>query len=228
MVELKGKKFEFGIDDEGYPESLRCLKDPPKRLYGIGNPKAIAPGIGIIGARKASSHGLDAARRCAKQAAKRGFPVISGGARGCDQEAHKGALESECPTVVVFGTGADVIYPESGTELFQQIIDTGGVIVSEAPWGTPPIACRFVERNRIIAALSELLVVAEAGIPSGTLGTAETALSLGKTVAAVPGGPDTPGGTETSDYLATKGARLVYDEETLEAALDATLGTNVN
>lgn len=217
--ELKGPRFEIEIGDEGYPESLLCLEEPPLRLYGIGNPEVLVPGIAVIGARKATPYGLAATARFARHAARRGVPIVSGGARGCDQEAHKAALLEGCPTVVVFGSAPDVIYPKSGAKLFQQVIDAGGVIISENPWGTEPIGYLFRKRNRIIAALAMLLFIAEAGIPSGTFSTADASLSVGRLVGAVPGAISSPYSKGTN-RLIFDGAAPVIDEESLDDLID--------
>lgn len=105
---------------------------------------------------------------------------------GCDQCAHRAALDGGCPTVVVFGSGADVTYPKRGRELFQRVIDAQGAVISENPWGTQPLRPTFVRRNRIIAGLAALVLIVEAGLPSGTFSTADAALRANRDVAAVP------------------------------------------
>ncbi len=216
---LKGPRFELEIESKGYPESLLCLEEPPLRLYGIGNPEVLVPGIAVIGARKATPYGLAATARFARHAAKRGVPIVSGGARGCDQEAHKAALLEGCPTVVVFGSAPDVIYPKGGAKLFQQVIDAGGAVISENPWGTKPLGYLFRKRNRIIAALAMLLFIAEAGIPSGTFSTADASLAVGRMVGAVPGSISSPYSKGTN-HLIIQGAHPVVDEDSLDDLID--------
>lgn len=217
---LSGQRFEIARSDPAYPQLLAQVQDAPERIYGIGNPEALRPGIAVIGARKATPYGLVAARRFAEHAARRGVPIISGGARGCDQEAHKAALKMQTPTVVVFGSGADVVYPRTGAKLFQQVIDAGGAVISENPWGFAPLAYTFLRRNRIIAGLSMLLVIAEAGMPSGTFSTADAALSADRAVACVPGSITSPY-SKGANYLISQGAYPLLDEAALDVAIDA-------
>ncbi|MGN0073606.1 MAG: DNA-processing protein DprA [Coriobacteriales bacterium] len=216
---LEGPRFELKLGEEGYPELLSQVPDPPELLYGIGNPGVLLPGIAVIGARKATPYGLAAAKRFARHAAKRGVPIISGGARGCDQEAHRAALAIGAPTVVVFGSGADVPYPASGRRLFQEVLDKGGAIVSENPWGSPALPHTFLLRNRIIAGLAMLLVIAEAGLPSGTFSTADAALEANRVVATVPGSITSPN-SRGANHLIVQGAHPVIDESSLDAAID--------
>ncbi len=217
---LDGPRFEIDIRSQEYPELLKEIADPPQKLYGIGDSSALQPGVGIIGARKATPYGLSCAEYFASHAALRGLTVISGGARGCDQEAHRAAVEAEMPTVVVFGSGADVIYPKSGAPLFRKIIAGGGVVISENPWGFQPLPYCFPRRNRIIAGLSALLLIVEAGLPSGTLTTADEALSQGKDVAIVPGAITSPY-AKGVNWLFRQGAVPVVDYESFDDALES-------
>lgn len=216
---IDGARFELDLGGEGYPQLLAQIAHPPERLYGIGNPSVLMPGVAVIGARKATPYGLSCARFVAAHVARRGLTVVSGGARGCDQAAHQAALDEGTPTVVVFGSGADVAYPKSARELFQRVVDEGGAIVSENPWGTQPLRGLFPRRNRIIAGLSMLLVIAEAGLPSGTFSTADAALEAGRVVGAVPGSILSPA-SKGSNHLLSQGASAILDEETLDTALD--------
>lgn len=216
---LTGPKFELPFGSSGYPPQLRQVNRPPQRLYGIGNPEALAPGVAVIGARKASPYGLACARIFAEQAARRGAVIISGGARGCDQEAHRAALAAGAPTVVVLASGADVPYPKTARSLFQEVIESGGAVVSENPWGTQPLPALFPQRNRIIAGLSMLLLIAEAGLPSGTFSTADAALSAGREVAVVPGSVFSPN-AKGSNQLILDGAHMVTGHEEFGRLLD--------
>ncbi|MCL2680424.1 MAG: DNA-protecting protein DprA [Coriobacteriia bacterium] len=182
----KKSRFELGLSDADYPEVLLQRQSAPTTLYGVGREDALRPGIAIIGARNATPYGLRIAALIATWAVELGYVVYSGGARGCDQAAHKGALEAGGSTVVVMGCGADLVYPTGAKQLFDRIAQNGAVI-SEHPWKTPPMKHRFVQRNRLIAALSDLVVVTEARLPSGTLSTVHHALDLGVPIAAVPG-----------------------------------------
>jgi len=158
----------------------------PELLYGKGEPASLRPGVAIIGARNATPYGISAARAVATWAAEMGLTVYSGCARGCDQAAHHGALEAGGKTVAILGCGADVIYPTRAATLLDRIAENG-CVTSQYRWGTPPAAYRFRQRNWLIAALSQFVVVVEARIPSGTFSTVEHALNLGVGLAAVPG-----------------------------------------
>lgn len=217
-TELQGMHFEIELGSPGYPSILADIPDPPRRIYGIGDPAALQPGVAIIGARKATPYGITCTERFAAHIARRGLTIIAGGAIGCDLQAHKTALEMKVPTIVVFGSGADVVYPKRGLEVFQQAIDQGGAVISENPWGTPPQPAYFPQRNRIIAGLAVLLVIAEAGLPSGTFSTADAALAQGKEVAVVPGAITSPN-SAGSNRLLCQGATPIVDADSLDDAL---------
>lgn len=175
------------IDDSRYPDLLRQTDDPPKSLYVMGDPLILSrPSVSIVGARRATPYGLECARIFATWASTVGLTVVSGGATGCDQAAHAAALDADGPTVAVMGCGADIAYPRAAADLFDLIARTG-CVVSELPWGTPPQRWAFRRRNRIIAGLSQALVVVEAGLPSGTFSTADHALDASRDVLVVPG-----------------------------------------
>lgn len=211
------ERFELCIDDSGYPEQLRNCERPPRRLYGIGDPATLTAGIAIVGARRATPYGLRAATLFAGWAASTGIVVVSGGAVGCDQAAHRAALQNGGATVAVLGCGADVVYPRGSSCLLDSIARHGAV-VSELPWGTPPQRFTFVERNRIIAGLSKVVLVVEASLPSGTFSTADFALNSGRGVCAVPGpifAPECRG----SNRLIAQGATPIADVSELAREL---------
>lgn len=209
---LKGPRFRFESNDENYPKVLHDLRHPPKVLYGIGDPAALKPGLSVIGARKATSYGLHCAEHFSQLATHYGITIISGGARGCDSAAHRGALASNAPTVVVLGGGCDKLYPAEHKELFQTIIDNGGAVISEQSWEQEPRPYMFRERNRIIAALGRALLVTEAGLPSGTFSTADEALAIGREVFALPGAITTLS-ARGSNQLIRQGAAAIIDDE---------------
>lgn len=215
---LKGPRFELAVSDDLYPEPLRNIAKPPKRLYVIGNVGAMMPGLAVIGARKATPYGLSCARRFAKIAAEKGVVIISGGARGCDSEAHRAALEAGAPTVVFLGGGCDEIYPAEHFGLFQDVIDAGGVVASEHPWDFAPLPYAFRERNRLIAGLADAVLIVEAGLPSGTFSTADAALESGKDVLVVPGSIMSAE-SHGSNRLLYQGATPIVDDESFEDAL---------
>lgn len=211
-------RFVLSRTDEGYPESLRDDPGAAGDLYGLGNPSALTRGIAIIGARDATPYGLRASALVAEWAANAGVTVYSGAARGCDQAAHRAALDAGGRTVAVLGCGPDVVYPVRAHGLLQAI-QRDGAVVSPFPWGTPPAKFRFPIRNRVIAALATLVVVTEARVPSGTFSTVRYATERGTEVAAVPGSifsryADAP------NRLIADGATIITRREDLLTALD--------
>lgn len=180
------KRHELEKSSPLYPVRLRQYEGKWEKLYAVGDISCLDHGVAIIGARKATPYGLKAATLVATWASEMGFTTFSGCARGCDQAAHRASLAVGGKTVAVLGCGADVIYPSNASKLMREIADSGAV-VSEYEWGTPPMKYRFVERNRLLAALVDLVVVVEARIPSGTFSTINAAAELGTPVAAVPG-----------------------------------------
>ncbi|MDR3308299.1 MAG: DNA-processing protein DprA [Coriobacteriales bacterium] len=221
---MLGERFEVRRDDPSYPGFLRAIDDPPPCLYAIGDLAALKrPALAIVGARKATPYGLSCAHRFAKRAALGEVAVVSGGAIGCDQAAHRGALEGGGCTIVVLGCGADVLYPAKARPLFNEVLERGGVLVSEAPWGAPPSRWGFVRRNRIIAALAHATLIVEAGLPSGTFSTADATLAQGKDVLAVPGSIFSKE-SRGSNRLIAQGAVPIVDDLSFEDALNATFG----
>lgn len=174
--------------DSAYPERLRNISDPPALLYyrGILPDFDREAAIGIVGSRRCSAYGLLQAKQFAKLISASGGVVVSGGARGIDSMALRGALDSEKPAVCVLGCGADVVYPPENRELFRQIT-ARGCILSEYLPGTRPNPGNFPVRNRIISGLSLGVLVVEAPEKSGALITANLALEQGRDVFAIPG-----------------------------------------
>lgn len=215
---LEGKRFVLSYGCEGYPEQLMDIPDSPKKLYGIGDARSLETGISIIGARKATPYGRTVAKRFAKLAAEHGISVISGGALGCDTAAHLGCMEGGGATVVVLGGGCDQLYPEANRDLFQEIIEKGGAIVSEQQWQFPPMPYTFRARNRIIAGLSRATLIVEAGLPSGTFSTADDALAANREVLVVPGAITSPH-SRGANRLIYQGAIPIIDDETFEDVL---------
>jgi len=216
-IQTDATRFEIALGDEGYPGLLAQSPDPPARLYGYGDPALLVPGLAVIGARKATPYGLQAGELFAGWAARAGYTIVSGGAIGCDQSAHRAALAAGAPTVAVLGCGADLVYPSNASELLSHIAETG-VVLSEHPWGTPPQRWMFRTRNRIIAGLSAVLLVLEAGLPSGTFSTADYALEAGRDVLVVPGSIFAPE-CRGANRLLHQGATPVSDVSELADAL---------
>ena len=172
--------------DSAYPEQLRDLDLPPPVLYCRGTITS-APGIAIVGSRRASRPGREIAELAGRELAIRGLTVVSGFARGVDASAHRGALSAKAGrTVAVLGCGLDFDYPRGHRALGDQIA-VRGTVITEFPFGTRPAPRNFPVRNRIIAALAEGTLVIEAAPRSGSLITARLAIELGRDVYAVPG-----------------------------------------
>lgn len=221
---LRGPRFVIGIDEALYPDALRVLARPPKRLYVAGSPEALAEGLAVVGARKATPYGLSCAKRFAGIAARKGIPVISGGALGCDGAAHEAALAGGARTVAFLGGGCDKPYPRQHVPLFQKIVDGGGAVVSEVPWDCAPLPRLFRLRNRLIAGLAKATLIVEAGLPSGTFSTADEALEAGKDVLVVPGSINAPT-SRGANRLLCQGALPIVDDESFEDALFMLFGS---
>jgi DNA processing protein len=174
--------------DEAYPERLREIYDPPAVLWIRGNVDLLArPGIAVVGTRHPSPYGVGMAEMLSRDLANRRLVIFSGMARGVDTAAHKGALEAGGKTVAVWGTGIDVIYPKENKKLAENIVASGGTIVSEYPLGTFPAPQNFPIRNRILSGMSVGVLVIEAAEYSGTRITARLAMEQNRDVYAVPG-----------------------------------------
>ena len=172
----------------GYPARMTTTFDPPPTLYvrGVSDLNA-EKAISIVGSRHASRDGRRAASEIASALAREGVVIVSGMARGIDTAAHQGALTAVGRTVAVLGCGVDVVYPPENGPLAEQILATGGSIVSEYVPGTRPLAQHFPARNRIISAMSDGLLLVEAAKGSGAMLTVDFALEQGRDVFAVPG-----------------------------------------
>ncbi len=174
------------LHDSSYPALLREISDPPRQLYLRGDVRLLnSPMLAIVGARRASVAGLQAAESLAAAAAAVGLTVCSGLALGVDAAAHRGALEAGGETVAVMGTGIDTLYPPRNRDLGEQIA-RAGCLVTEYPPGALPHAGNFPRRNRIISGLSLGVVVVEAAERSGSLITARLAGEQGREVFALP------------------------------------------
>lgn len=175
-------------NDADYPQRLREVFDAPALLWIRGDATLLGrPSIAVVGTRHPTPYGSGMAEMLSRDLAARGLLILSGMARGVDTSAHKGALAAKGKTVAVWGTGIDVIYPKENKSLAEQIVSTGGVIVSELPMGTFPAPQNFPKRNRIISGMSVGVLVVEAGEHSGTRVTARCALEQNRDVYAVPG-----------------------------------------
>ncbi|MDP2698081.1 DNA-processing protein DprA [Thalassospira sp.] len=181
--------------DAEYPDALAAIADAPPFFYVMGRMELLSkPAVGIVGARNASTHGCQFARKLATDLCQAGYVVTSGMARGIDGAAHDGALAcggTDGGTIAVLAGGVDVVYPRENAKLHAQLCETGCVI-SEMPPGLSPQARHFPRRNRIISGLALGVIVIEAGRNSGSLITARMAADQGREVFAVPGSPADP------------------------------------
>jgi len=196
--------------DDSYPQALLELHDPPPILFARGcEDIARTPGVAVVGTRACTEYGRDATRLVCEALATGRIPVVSGLAWGVDRVAHECAIESGSPTIAVIGCGIDVAYPHEHAGL-QERIARDGLLLSEFPPGAPALAHHFPKRNRIIAGLSQVVVVIEAPARSGALITVDHALDLGREIMAVPG----PIGRRTSEgtnAMIRDGAAIVTD-----------------
>jgi DNA processing protein len=197
----------FGCPE--YPERLKEIYDPPPVLWVRGPVSLLSrPAIAVVGTRHPSPYGSGVAEMLSRDLAARRLLIVSGMARGIDSCAHRGALAARMPTVTVWGTGIDVIYPKENKKLAEEILSTGGAIVSEMPMGTFPAPQNFPRRNRILSGLSVAILVVEAGENSGTRVTARCAAEQNRDLFAVPGNV-TNKNSWTPNTLIKQGAKLV-------------------
>jgi DNA processing protein len=204
--------------DEEYPQCLREISTPPPYLYVKGNVKMLNYPLKatIVGSRRATAYGLNVATNFAHELSSNNICVVTGGAKGIDTAALKGAMRGETPVICVIGTGIDINYPKENKNLFEKAAQNGAVI-SEFPPGTDAFAQNFPRRNRIMTALGDSVVVVEAAEKSGALISANYAAEQGKTLFAVPGNIDSQTSVGTNLLLrdgalfAMSGSDIIYE-----------------
>jgi DNA processing protein len=208
LYQLKGQLLF--VEDEDYPLLLKNIDDAPPFLTLLGNKKVLKKNsIAIVGARNASFTTMRFVEKLSTSLAEKGYAIISGLARGVDTAAHKGSLKEG--TIAILAGGVDQVYPLENKKLYQQIQEEG-LILSEMPLQTVPSAQLFARRNRIISGMSHALVLAEAAIYSGSMITAQFALSQGRDVYVIPGHPADPR-SEGGNKLIQQGAYLLQQED---------------
>ena len=209
------------LDDGVYPALLREIFDPPITLYvkGAWTECFEQPCVAMVGSRRCSTYGQNAAVMLARDLAERGVTITSGLARGIDAAAHRGALEAGGRTVAVMGTGLDQVYPRDHKKLAEEILEHGGAIVSEFPLETPPAPQNFPYRNRVISGLSLGVVVVEAAENSGSLITARMAMEQNREVFSVPGNITSRNSFGTNYLIKGAGAKLVQQWQDIATEL---------
>lgn len=208
------------------PDRLDQLHKPPKHLYhqGIALDQLLQkPVVGIVGSRKVSAYGRAVTEQFSSELAKRGVVIVSGLALGVDSIAHRACLDSGGQTIAVLPSGTNSIYPSSHVGLSQQIADDGGCLISEYEPSEKPTKYSFIARNRIIASLSDVLLVTEAAERSGSLHTANFALELGRPVFAIPGNITNTNSAGTNQLLQAGASLALSPQDILdELGLEAT------
>lgn len=220
----KGVKLVTWVD-AGYPALLKQIADPPLVLYVAGSVEALdLPSVAVIGTRHPTVYGRECARRFGFQLAGAGYTVVSGLALGIDTEAHAGAVQAKGRTVAVLGGALDCLFPKENAALARSMVELGGAVVSEYPFGRQPDRQTFPMRNRIVSGLCKGVLVVEAPSSSGTLITVNQALDQNRCVMAVPGRIDSPA-SQGCHKLLREGARLVTETgDVIEEVQDLMVG----
>jgi DNA processing protein len=206
--------------DRAYPNLLAELDDAPNPLFVRGRVEALSelastPAVAIVGGRHASSYALEVAHELGRSLAVAGVPVVSGLALGVDAAAHRGALAAGGQAIAVLASGADVPYPRRHRSLYEQVLERGAVL-SEMPPGSQVRRWAFPARNRIMAALAQLVVVVEAAESSGSLITATFAQEIGRDVGAVPGRVNARSAAGSNRLIADGAAVILGVEDVLD------------
>ncbi len=216
------------IKDKNYPKLLKEIYDPPKKIYILGDIKALDDlPFAVVGTRKMSREGKEIASKIVRGLAQNGFTIISGLALGIDGASHQAALEAKGKTIAVLGSGLNNIYPSAHKKLAEQIIASGGAIISEYEPDMPPLKHQFPERNRVISGLSLGTLVIEAPFKSGSLITAKCALEQNREVFAVPGSILNLN-SEGPNYLIKMGAHPVTKTEDILEIFNIEPRNNIN
>ncbi|MBP6880345.1 DNA-processing protein DprA [Candidatus Saccharibacteria bacterium] len=204
------------------PEKLRNVNPPVEKLSLKGNVELLnMPAVAIVGSRKFTAYGKQAAEKFARAGAEAGLVVISGLALGIDSIAHRAALAVGGKTIAVLPSGLENIYPATHHGLAQQILDNGGLLVSEYSSKSKPMIYHFEQRNRIVSGLSECVIVAEGAERSGSMITARLALEQGKQLFAVPG-PITSSSYRGNHNLINVGTELLQDSNQILEFMNVT------
>lgn len=209
----------ISASDPVFPQRLTVIPQPPHKLYVIGTIPTYATGVAIVGTRKPTAYGKQVTSMIAERLAERGAVIVSGLAHGVDGIAHQSALRVGGKTVAVLPSGPDQIYPSAHQALAKNIADRHGALISEYEPGAPPLQYRFLERNRLVSGLADIIVITEASIRSGTMNTASHALEQGKDVYAVPGPITSPMSAGCNALIAQGAAPIVNIEQFVDQLL---------
>lgn len=211
----------YSFRDVAYPAVLRNLHDVPEQLYVQGDLTTAlsAPKLAIVGSRKVTPYGRAVTEKLARAAAEQGITIISGLALGVDGIAHQAAIDMRGKTIAVLPTGLAKIHPSSHVSLADQIVKSGGALVTEYAPTAVPLRVNFIARNRIVAGLADAVLITEAAIKSGTMHTARFALEQGIPVLAVPGNITSEQSSGTNNLIKT-GAAPVTDISDILAAMN--------
>lgn len=203
--------------DDPYLQIIECIDDMSDRLYYIGKlPTTRLLSLAIVGSRKPTAYGREVTYQLAHTLARRGVVIISGLALGIDAIAHQAAIDAGGITIAVQANGLHRLYPTANSSLGKSIIEHGGAIISEYETGVEPMQHRFLERNRIVSGLADIVVITEAAAHSGTLNTAAHALAQGKELYVLPGNITSPMSAGCNQLLSQGATPLLGVEQLLD------------
>ncbi len=208
------------VGSPGFPEVLRQIPSAPAQLFHRGAPLEELlrrPRVAIVGSRSVSPYGKQVTTQLARQLAEQGVVIVSGLALGVDGLAHQAAIEAGGQAIAVLPGPLEAIVPTTNRRLAQTILDSGGALVSEYTAGTPPQKQNFIARNRLVAGLSQAVLITEAAEKSGSLHTARFALEQGKDVLAVPGNITSVGSVGTNNLIKAGAAPITSYRDVLYA-----------
>lgn len=211
----------MAIFDDQYPQLLKEIYNPPVLLYYLGTWPDLTKTIGVVGTRQPTSYGRAVSKLLTSQLVKAGFVVVSGLARGIDTIAHQTVVDNQGQTIAVLGSGLNQVFPIENRTLANQIVSAGGLVISEYHPNIPALPGHFPARNRIIAGLSQSILITEAAKGSGSLITAKIALEENRLIFAVPG-PITSAQSQGNHELIRQGAILVSEIEDIFVELGQT------
>lgn len=203
--------------EDEFLQFTSVIDNPPECLWYIGNLPKRRPTVAIVGSRKPTDYGKSVNISLTTDLARRGVIIVSGLAIGHDSIAHQTCLDAGGTTVAVIGNGLDSIYPKRNESLAERIVERGGAIISEYSPDTPVYPSHFLERNRLISALADVVIIIEAGERSGTLNTAAHALAQGKEIMAVPGNITSPLSRGCNRLIAQGATPILSPDDVLNA-----------